>query len=385
MAAMAVLAWLGVCPVSAQPRYRASQTGDIVELQDTQSQLVVRVLTTASNAYQMTVKGEDVIRRTWASIDDIRGRMGLNGIPLLWPYANRLDEQAFYANGQKYTFDAGLGNTGRGAIPIHGFMTNATMWKLVEARSDGKSAWVTTRCDFYRNPRYMKQFPFAHSLTMTYRLQEGALEVRTRIDSMSDEPMPVTIGFHPYFQLTDSNREEWRLSVGARTHWLLDANTIPTGETQPITRILPDPKNVAVSDVTLDDIFTDLERDERGMATMSLKGKQQQIDVAVGPKFKTILVLSRTGGGRGGGRGAGATGAAAGQTTGQPPAPAAGGQGAPSPNPNAPPPRGSVAFEPMAGITNAMNMAQKGLYPDLQTIPPGGSWEESFWVRPSGY
>ena len=43
--------------------------------------------------------------------------MGLNGIPLLWPYANRLDEQAFYANGQKYTFDPGLGNTGRGAYP----------------------------------------------------------------------------------------------------------------------------------------------------------------------------------------------------------------------------------------------------------------------------
>ena len=49
--------------------------------------------------------------------------MGLNGIPLLWPYANRLDEQAFYANGQKYTFDPGIGNTGRGAIPIHGFLT----------------------------------------------------------------------------------------------------------------------------------------------------------------------------------------------------------------------------------------------------------------------
>ena len=54
-------------------------------------------------------------------------------------------------------------------------------------------------------------------------------------------------------------------------------------------------------------------------------------------------------------------------------------------NPNAPPPRGSVAFEPMAGMSNAMNLAHKGLYKELQSIPPGGSWEESFWVRPSGY
>lgn len=327
---------------SAQARYKMTRTGDVIELQDTRAQIVVNILTTASNAYRMTVKGEDVIRRTWASLDDIRPRMGLNGIPLLWPYANRLDEQAFYANGQKYTFDPGLGNTGRGAIPIHGFLTGATAWKVIEAKADSKSAWVTSKLEFFRIPAYMKQFPFAHTLTMTYRLQDGALEVHTRIDSMSAEPMPVAIGFHPYFQLTDSPRDEWTLSVAARTHWLLDERTIPTGHTEPITKLLPDPKNVAVKDVTLDDVFTDLEREAQGLAAMSLKGKRQQIDVLLGPNFKTILVYS--------------------------------------------PARGtSVALEPMAGISNSMNLAQKGLYKELQTIEPGGSWEESFWVRPKGY
>ena len=37
----------------------------------------------------------------------------------------------------------------------------------------------------------MKQFPFAHTLTMSYRVQDGALEVHTRIDSLSDDSMPV--------------------------------------------------------------------------------------------------------------------------------------------------------------------------------------------------
>ena len=325
----------------------------------------MRVLTTASNAYQMTVKGEDVIRRTWNTLDDIRGRMGLNGVPLLWPYANRLDEQAFYANGQRYAFDPGLGNTGRGAIPIHGFLTGADAWKVVEAKADSTSAWVTMKIDFYRIPRYMKQFPFAHTVTMTYRVQDGALEVHTRIDSLSDEPMPVAIGFHPYFQLTDSPREAWRLSVGANTHWLLDSNTLPTGQTEPITRLLPDPKHVLVKDVTLDDIFTDLERDDRGRATMSLTGKTQQVDVLVGPKFKTILVLSRPD--------------TAGRDAGGAPGPAA------AAAPPASPARGTVAFEPMAAITNALNLSQKGLYKELQSIEPGGSWEESFWIRPRGF
>jgi aldose 1-epimerase len=32
-----------------------------------------------------------------------------------------------------------------------------------------------------------------------------------------------------------------------------------------------------------------------------------------------------------------------------------------------------------------MNLAQKGLYKDLQYIAPGQSWEESFWIKPSGF
>ena len=59
-----------------KPRYDVSRVGDVVTLSDTQRALVVRVLTTAGNAYQMTVKGEDVIRRTWNTLDDIRGRRG---------------------------------------------------------------------------------------------------------------------------------------------------------------------------------------------------------------------------------------------------------------------------------------------------------------------
>jgi len=236
-------------------------------------------------------------------------------------------------------------------IPIHGFLTTADAWKLVEAKADAASTWVTMKLDFFRIPRYMKQFPFAHTLTMTYRVQDGGLEVRTRIDSLSDEPIPVTIGFHPYFQLTDSPREEWRLSVAARTHWLLDASKLPTGQTQPITAILPTPKNVLVKDVTLDDIFTDLERDQQGRATMSLIGKTQQLDVVVGPRFKTILVLSRDN----------------------------------NANRMAANARGTVAFEPMAGVTNALNLAHKGVYKELQSIEPGGSWDESFWIRPRGF
>ena len=47
-------------------------------------------------------------------------------------------------------------------------------------------------------------------------------------------------------------------------------------------------------------------------------------------------------------------------------------------------PQPFLCFEPMTGITNAVNLAQQGRYPGLQTIQPGGRWSESFWVKASG-
>jgi len=369
--------------LSAQERYSAKQTGDIVQLRDTKTDTTVSVMTSVSNAYEMVVKGQNLIRMTFATVDEFRARPGLNGIPLLAPFANRLDEPAFYANGKKYNFDMELGNV-RGPIPIHGYLSGAKDWKMVEAKADGNAAWVTNQLDFYRNPQWMQQFPFAHTLTMTYRLQDGVLEVRTRIENVSSEPMPVAIGFHPYFQLTDSTREDWTLSIGAKTHWLLAENKIPTGETEPIEKMFSDRHAVPLKDFDLDDVYGDLERDAQGRAVVSVKGKGQQLDVILGPNYKSIVLYSpnpaNARGGAGGGRGRGGNAPT--------PAPAAT-PAAPSVpltgmNPNLPN-RGFMAIEPMVGITDSMNLAHKGLYKELQSIPPGGKWEESFWLRPKGF
>jgi aldose 1-epimerase len=371
----------------AQARYTATQTGDIVQLRDSRTDTVVSVMTSVSNAYEMVVKGQNVIRVPFATVDDFRARPGLNGIPLLAPFANRLDEPAFYANGKKYNFDMELGNV-RGAIPIHGYLSGAKDWKLVEAKADGSAAWVTNRLDFYRNPQYMAQFPFAHTLTMTYRLENGTLEVRTRIDNLSTDPMPVAIGFHPYFQLTDSVREDWTISVGAKTQWLLAENKIPTGVTEPIEKFFPDRRAVPLKDFDLDHVFGDLDRDAQGRATMSVKGKSQQLDVVVDGNFKAVVLYSpnpanQRGGGGGGNRGR-AAGAAPAATAPATPSAASLPLSAREAQP-APPNRAFIAFEPMVGITNSMNAAHKGLYKELQSIAPGGFWQASFWIRPSGF
>src|SRR5258706_10798589 len=102
---------------AAAARYTVVTKGDVVQLRDSQADVVVSVLTPVNNAYEMVVKGHNIIRMNIRSVDEMRARPGLNGIPLLAPFANRLDETAFYANGKKDNFDLELGNV-RSPIPI---------------------------------------------------------------------------------------------------------------------------------------------------------------------------------------------------------------------------------------------------------------------------
>ena len=45
-----------------------------------------------NNAYEIVVKGKNVIRMSITSVDQMRANPGLNGVPFLAPFANRLDE-----------------------------------------------------------------------------------------------------------------------------------------------------------------------------------------------------------------------------------------------------------------------------------------------------
>jgi aldose 1-epimerase len=283
------------CLSSAFAQYSVRRDGEVVRLEDAKTQTVVSVMPSHGNsAFEMTAKGKKVLRFPFASVEEYKGGRGMSGIPFLAPWANRLDEPAFYANGKKYSFNLDLGNVraGQNNHPMHGFLTAASQWNVLDAKADDKAAWVTSKLDFFREPEWMAQFPFAHTIEMTYRLSGGSLEVRVSLKNLSTAPMPVAIGFHPYFQVNDAPRDEWTFGIAARTEWLLSKDNIPTGEVRPIEQFLPKPQGGTLKGLSLDHVFGDLIRDGAGRATMWVQGKSERVEVALGTRYKAVVVYS---------------------------------------------------------------------------------------------
>ncbi|HUA58328.1 MAG TPA: aldose 1-epimerase [Verrucomicrobiae bacterium] len=313
---------------------------EVVQLADAAHRAEVSIAPSIGNmAYEFKVAGKNYLWFPYHSPAEMKEDPRFCCIPFLAPWANRLDGDAYWANGHKYLLNPDLGNLRRDnhQKPIHGLVNFSPDWQVTAVEADAQSAWATSKLEFWKHPELMAQFPFAHTISMTYRLANGELRVETAIDNLSAEAMPVGIGYHPYFQLHDTPRDQWKVHLSARDHMMLNNLLIPTGESKPIEFADPYP----LHGTQLDDVFTGLVRGADGLARFWVEGAKERVTVTYGPKYTVAVVY-------------------------------------------APPAGGFICFEPMAAITNAFNLAHAGVYKDLQSIPPGGQWKESFTIAVTG-
>jgi aldose 1-epimerase len=305
---------------------------DVVRLTDPEHLTVVSIAPSfGNNAFSMTVRGQEILYKPVPDLDSWRAKPGLGGVPLLSPWANRIDGEAYFANGKKYLLNSALGNVRYDGhhLPIHGLAAYTDKWRVIKSDTSA----VTSRLEPWREPDWMAQFPFAHAIEMTYRLHGGTLEVATKVENLSSEPMPLSLGYHPYFQLSDSPRDDWKVHLAARESVVLSDLLVPTGERRPID--LPNPYPLAGG--ALDNVFASLTG-----ADWVVEGRQQKISVKFGPKYPVAVVYAPKGG-------------------------------------------SFVCFEPMAAQTNAFNLTYAGKDAGMQVILPGSSWSESFFITPSGF
>jgi aldose 1-epimerase len=288
-----------------------------------------------NRAYQLLVRGENLLHFPLDNPSALKENRHLNGIPFLAPWANRMPD-GFHANGKYYRFnpDSEMIRPDPNGIPIHGLLTASPFWEVIDVSADEKSASVTSRLEFWKHPDLMANWPFAHDYEMTHRLAGGVLEVSVTINNLSTDPMPIAVGFHPYFKLPGENAVA---HIPVRRHVETDARLVATGETTPVTF----GAGVSLNDHHFDDGFTDLVTDPDGRTVFSVEGGGKRIDVAFGPKYQVAVIY-------------------------------------------APPGQSFVCFEPMTAVTNGVNLAFEGKYPQLQTVQPGGQWQESFWISGAG-
>jgi aldose 1-epimerase len=306
-------------------------------LTDTGAQVEARVSASfGNNLYSMKIKGQEVMWSPTASLQELHEKKPLMGNPFLGPWANRLDREGFFANNKFYRFNTGLKNLrmdGNGS-PIHGLLMYTDAWQVVRRHADEAGAEVVSKLEFWRYPDWMAQFPFAHDVEMTYRLSGGKITVALKLVNHSKEPMPVSIAFHPYFQLTDSTREEWTLDIPAAKAVVLNRLLMPTGEMKAVQLARPQ----ALAGKQFDDVFAELAPTPKFVLT----GKKQKLTVTFEENYPIAVIYS--------------------------------------------PPNGKfVCVEPMSGLTNAINLAFAGVVKDLPTVAPGGSWTARYSISGEGF
>jgi len=162
------------------------------------------------------------------------------GIPLLHPWANRLDRD----------IDSPLVRHDPNGLPIHGVLAASPYWQVIEHTDER----VAARLDFGAHPEYLEVFPYPHEIEVDVRIEPRAQTIATRIRPTGDVAVPIAFGWHPYVQIPGAPRQDWDLTLPVREHLKLDERGIPTGEAEPVD--YPDP--LRLGDRAFDDGYAGL-------------------------------------------------------------------------------------------------------------------------------
>ena len=258
-----------------------------------QSQLVVHT-DAGCVATSWQVRGQEMLALPVALAEFLKSQK-TGGIPLLYPYANRLRADHFTAAGKALDLsrDAKLKRDANG-FPMHGLLSRWPDWVVTQSAPDELQASIV----WGDHAQLFAAYPFAHTLRVRWKLGpaknenasqiagQGAnqiadqskhlqvnpssdelasastLTVTTIIEADKGQDVPVSFGWHPYLVLQD--RSNTKLQLPARRAIALEQNGLPISHATPAPW-LPTCAQSAVA--PLDDLF---ELDMRGTSGAEL-------------------------------------------------------------------------------------------------------------------
>lgn len=193
-----------------------------------------------------------VARADFAARPDKPGR---NGIPILFPFPNRIRDGRYSFEGKDYALAIEPGKE----HAIHGFAINAP-WDVVDSGATDAGAFLVGRFQISRNaPERLGSWPADAVLTVRYDLGGRRLGMTVTVANPTGQNLPFGFGIHPYFRLpfVAGSPDRGRLIVPAAAMWTLDGS-LPTGAVVPVETRVDFRHGGSTTGRHLDDVLTDL-------------------------------------------------------------------------------------------------------------------------------
>jgi aldose 1-epimerase len=246
------------------------------------------------------------------------------GIPLLYPWANRLAGFTYGAAPQMVELarDCSLLKLDERGLPIHGVIAGRLPWKLLDARPGDGGGRLRARMS-WEQPELLEIFPFPHTLELDAAVHGGSLTIETTLRASSQVAVPVSFGYHPYLSLPRAERSSWQIELPVTTALQLDARMIPTGVREPVHY-----PRFALGQGSWDNAFGELARPP--LFAVSAAGRRIELEFLDGYRYAQVYA-----------------------------------------------PRGErfVCFEPMTAPTNALVSRE-----DLPSVEPGSAFRAAFRI-----
>jgi galactose mutarotase-like enzyme len=179
------------------------------------------------------------------------------GIPILFPICGNLPDNTYQHQEQAYV------------LKQHGFARDLP-WEVGDRVTDDHASLTL---HLQSNDQTRAVYPFNFELAFTYRLQGNSLAIHQQVTNTSNEVMPFSIGFHPYFQVTDKSSLQF---------------DIPSSAYQPNREQAFKPFD-GTFDFNLDEIdvaFKDLTRQTTRVKDLS---RQLQLTIDYDPLYSTLV------------------------------------------------------------------------------------------------
>ena len=164
---------------------------------------------------------------------------------LLFPFPNRLQDGQYTWLGQDYTFPI---NNAATRNAIHGFVRHEP-FEVTRIELTTENAEITCRLDYRGHHAY---YPFPFVLEATFGMTDrGAFSASFFVKNRHHAPIPVGLGWHPYFRLAD-RADDHALQLPSASVVDIDARMIPTGTDTPYDAFF---SATPLGDTNLDNCF----------------------------------------------------------------------------------------------------------------------------------